>query len=1372
MNISQKILSDIIVHNKYARYIPEKKRRENWEEIIDRNMQMHIKKFPQLKEEIEQVYERSVKTKKILPSMRSLQFAGKPIEINNSRIYNCAYLPIDDWRAFPEVMFLLLGGTGVGYSVQKFHVNKLPEIKIPTKKRKYLVPDSIEGWADSVKMLCKAFFLGEPLPNFDFRDIREKGTLLVTAGGKAPGSQPLKDCLYKLQTIFQSKKSGEKLTTIEVHDMLCHIADAVLSGGIRRCLPFDAKVHTKDGLKEIQYITPGEEVLTYDGYKKVLNNFKQGEQETIKIITQLGSFECTPNHKLAVLSGVDSYIWKTAESLTENDRLLFIPQAISGNSKLPNFYYEKPKYSTTCADITIPKLTSDISYLFGLIAGDGYVHINKTEKKNNKVVRKGKVVISCSDDYPDIIQKAVEGFKLFGIEPKIKQGDGKYKNVIAHSYQLALYFSQWKKPNKEIIIPDFILNGSEETRGSYLAGLLDSDGCVKNRPVSLLNSIYPKFIKNVQNLYFSLGIAARLKFVERKQTKWKSIGQLGLVGKTSYENFKKYVESFSIKKIRDDNSFGQFDYTVPKYLLKNKIEGSVDRTIEKVNEVLGLKTTYLPIKILDVISGNKVQTYDLEVEERNEFVCEGLLVHNSAMISFFNIDDYDMATSKYNSWYETHPERGRANNSAVIVRHKVKEKDFFDLWKKIELANTGEPGVFFTNDKTWASNPCCVSENNWCTTENGIFKVKDLIGKPFKILNDGIYYDLISNGFWKTGEKEVFKIETKRGYEFEVTKDHIISTPTGGKKLENLNINSEINLTNNSKLNLNNEINEKFKKGWLVGSFIGDGNFCKSTRLQLSFWGETKHVMSEIAKTFIKDVCPGIRKDFIGSHVPQKDRINISTKSLFNLIFQYNITSTKNKFINDIIESENLDFYRGLIRGIFDADGCVIGTQKKGISIRLLQVNLNNLKIIQRMLNRLGINSTIYKNRVKSGFKLLPDNKGEGNLKKYFCKATHELVIAKENILRFNEYIGFFEPKKQKKLENLILQYKRKLNKETFKDKIEKISSLGIQPVYDVSMKEMHWFDLNGVKVHNCEISLRSFQMCNLCEINVSDIESQGDYNQRVKDAAFIGTLQASYTDFHYLRDEWKETCEKEALLGIGMTGIASEKVLKMNMSQASEIAVKENERIAEIIKINKAARITCVKPSGTTSLVLGTSSGVHAWYAPYYIRRIRLGKDESIYKYLKKALPEFLEDDFFKPKTQAVLSIPQMAPKNSIYRTESPIELLERVKKIHTEWIKPGHRKGSNTHNVSCTVYVKKNEWDKVGKWMWENRDYYNGLSVLPYDDHTYVQAPFEEITKKQYEEMFEKLKEIDLTKVKEEQDETDLKGEIACSGGSCEIT
>ena len=617
MDISQEILSDITTYMKYAKYSPELQRRETWVELVTRNKEMHQKKYPALTKEIDEVY-KFVYDKKILPSMRSLQFAGKPIEISPNRVYNCAYLPIDDWRSFSEVMFLLLGGTGVGYSVQKHHVDKLPEIRKPNtdRERRWLVTDNIEGWADAIKVLMKSYFTSGSKIKFDFSDIRPKGARLITSGGKAPGPQPLKECLVKVEGILEQKTNGDKLRPIEVHDIVCHIADAVLAGGIRR----------------------------------------------------------------------------------------------------------------------------------------------------------------------------------------------------------------------------------------------------------------------------------------------------------------------------------------------------------------------------------------------------------AALISLFSADDDEMLAAKSGAWWELHPQRGRSNNSAVLMRHKITSEFFNEVWKRIELSGAGEPGIYLSNDKDWGTNPCC-------------------------------------------------------------------------------------------------------------------------------------------------------------------------------------------------------------------------------------------------------------------------------------------------------------------------------------------------------------------------EIALRPYQFCNLCEVNVSNIESQEDFDARVKAAAFIGTLQAGYTDFHYLRPVWQRTTEKDALIGVSMTGIGSGAVLNYDMRQAAKVVKAENERVAELININKSARTTTVKPAGTTSLVLGCSSGIHAWHDEHYVRRIRVGKNEAIYTYLLIHHPELIEDEYFRPHDTAVISVPQQAPAGAILRNESPIQLLERVKRVHSEWVKPGHRSGNNTHNVSATISVREHEGDAVGKWMWDNKDYYNGLSVLPYDGGSYIQAPFETCTEEKYNELMKSLHNIDLSKIVELDDNTDLSGELACAGGACEI-
>lgn len=239
MEIGNRLMSDIVVNMKYARYLPDKQRRETWDEIVERNKQMHLTNFPQIKEVIEQVYEEGVRPKKVLPSMRSLQFAGEAIDVNPIRMFNCSALKVDKPDAFWETMLLLLSGTGVGFSVQKHHVEHLPTVKPVNKDRRkrYLINDSVEGWADAVRMLMESYFYGKREVDFDYRAIRPKGTMLVTSGGKAPGPEPLRVAVDKIRGVLENvvaDRGETQLRPIEIHDIMCHIADAVLAGGIRR----------------------------------------------------------------------------------------------------------------------------------------------------------------------------------------------------------------------------------------------------------------------------------------------------------------------------------------------------------------------------------------------------------------------------------------------------------------------------------------------------------------------------------------------------------------------------------------------------------------------------------------------------------------------------------------------------------------------------------------------------------------------------------------------------------------------------------------------------------------------------------------------------------------------------------------------------------------------------------------------------------------------------------------------------------------------------------------------------------------------------------------------------------------------------------
>jgi ribonucleoside-triphosphate reductase len=316
--------------------------------------------------------------------------------------------------------------------------------------------------------------------------------------------------------------------------------------------------------------------------------------------------------------------------------------------------------------------------------------------------------------------------------------------------------------------------------------------------------------------------------------------------------------------------------------------------------------------------------------------------------------------------------------------------------------------------------------------------------------------------------------------------------------------------------------------------------------------------------------------------------------------------------------------------------------------------------------------------------------------------------------------------------------------------------------------------DQFGYGANPCvEIALRHLQFCNLTTINQATIKSTFDLMERVKAATLIGTLQAAYTDFPFLDQKWKQVTESDALIGVSFTGIADsgDSISDPLLQEAAHLVVSENVRIAHAIDIMNAMRCTTGKPEGSSSAVLGTSSGLHARHGNNYLRRVGVKKNSEIGEFLMSEIPGLIEqhntDD---DKILAV--IPQQAPEGSIGReSETALSVFNRAMKYNVNWIAPGHISGANRNNMSCTISVRENEWDDLREKMWEHRELYNGLSILPYDGGTYVQAPFEECDRATYERYMSMVKPLDFTKIIETTDTTEQSAEAACAGGSCEL-
>ena len=740
-----------------------------------------------------------------------------------------------------------------------------------------------------------------------------------------------------------------------------------------------------------------------------------------------------------------------------------------------------------------------------------------------------------------------------------------------------------------------------------------------------------------------------------------------------------------------------------------------------------------PLKIclahIDAIMERKNDGENLTPLECHDILCHianSVLsggIRRSAIISLFSHDDEEMITCKYGNWWETNEQRGRANNSAVLVRGEIFAKEFDALWKRIEASGSGEPGIYWTNDKDWGTNPCCFVGSTLVATADGrnAVTIKQLCDEGYQgpvysmQTQTGQVVTSYCSKVWKSRENaELVRVLLDDGSSFTCTPDHRIMLRNGQY------VQAQHLVEGTSLMPFN-----SYKRS--------DRNY----RIIQSNTGRDIAQYAHVAQYY--DI---IKEGYNSQHIHHKDGNGLNDLP-------------ENLEVIDAIE-HNRQHMLGKNNAFYKMSNEVREQWSEKQSFRQKgenNTNSNGLtteEMIMRCFDR-----TVQK-RSKLSYQEVLDTCGV----KFLSKGRLKDMKA-ETVSEFAEKLAELANHKVVSVEFLLER------EDVYDMTVEGTHNFAII----TSSKDDNFITSSGVFVHNCEIGLRPFQFCNLAEVNVSNLVSQEDLNNRVVAAAFFGTLQAGFTDFHYLRPIWSETTQKDALLGIGMTGIGSGEVIKYDLTAAATIAKMVNSVISSQIGINEAARVTCIKPSGTTSCVLGTASGIHAWHAPYYLRTMRFNKAEDIASYLMVNHPELCEDDVLRPQDTLCVRIPVKAPEGAILRTETALDTLERVKKFSLEWVKTGHKNGMNTHNVSATISIKENEWEIVGQWMWDNKEHYNGLSVLNYDGGSYVQAPFENITEEEYNKRIATLQTIDLTKVIELDDNVDFGAIAACAGGACEV-
>lgn len=781
-----------------------------------------------------------------------------------------------------------------------------------------------------------------------------------------------------------------------------------------------------------------------------------------------------------------------------------------------------------------------------------------------------------------------------------------------------------------------------------------------------------------------------------------------------------------------------------------------------------------------------LDAHDIMCEVGNAAVSGG--VRRTAMISLFDYDDLEMRHCKDGDFWRNNSQRWNANNSAVWPERELSQAEVTRFVLDMVESGRGEPGIF--NRKAavesrparravaaFGTNPC-VTDDTWVMTAAGPRQVKALRNRPFVALVNGRGYESTDSGFFHTGHKPVYLIETEEGYTLKATADHPIlhvTKQTRKKQYEQWTPVGE--LAAGDLIRLHNQRGATWHAddhgpavAWLLGLLVGDGTFArhenKSDQALLRFWGEHSQTMVEMAHGALTANIRA-RRDLQPVWHAQNQYWRLASTGLNEAAVSYGI-APDNKCITPQIEATSSAFYSGFLRGLFDADGTVIGAQEKGVSVRLAQSNLELLQAAQRMLLRLGIASTIYQERRAAGYQALPD--GRGGTKEYWTAAQHELVISNDNLFVFQERVGFSDPDKAARLADKLAGYQRKPNRERFVARIKSITPAGSENVYDCTIAEVHAFDANGLYVHNCgEILLRPYQFCNLTSAVARPDDDYESLREKVELATIIGTIQSMATHFPGLRETWKKNCEEERLLGVDLNGQMDSPAAQDAEIQArlSEVAVETNRHYAALLGINQSAAVTCVKPSGNSSQLLNSASGLHARWAPYYIRNVRVGTHSPVLKVLRDAgVPMDPENGQARDNANTwVIHFPVKAPAGSITRNDrSALEQCDF-------WLQ--NKVNYTEHNPSVTITYQPNEVLDIIKWIWEHQDKIGGMAFLPAFDAQYDQMPYVEIGADEYERLAAEFPAIDFSKIYryEEEDLTTAAQELACLAGGCDF-
>jgi hypothetical protein len=708
----------------------------------------------------------------------------------------------------------------------------------------------------------------------------------------------------------------------------------------------------------------------------------------------------------------------------------------------------------------------------------------------------------------------------------------------------------------------------------------------------------------------------------------------------------------------------------------------------------------------------------------------------------------EFATAKKDHYlYPDRKHRSMSNNSLVFYQ-KPTRRQLKNIFKLMQEAGGSEPGFINGAEARRRApyfkgvNPCLTADA-WIETDHGPRRVEELIDTPFNASVNGSSYT--STGFWKTGDKEVFRLTTSRGYEVRATADHriLVEVERAQKKsggyavrhewveLKDLEPGDKVVLDDRSWVPMDNVDQDQFDAGWLLGEIVGDGGYNPDKYpTYVRFWGDSAEDLSEIAAGIVRRVLNPSTQFNGPVYNEHHGTWQVTCKALGGLAAGYIVPGTK--IGTDELEKASLSFVAGYLRGLFDADGSVQGTLEKGVSIRLDQAHLERLEQVQRMLLRLGVASTIYTERQQEGFRDLPNGLGENNL--YWCKESNTLVVSKSNVYRFAEVVGFHEPHKKARLEEILGGRTRAPYRERFTAEVVSIISEGVEAVYDATVDEVHRFVANGVVVHNCaEILLGDKSFCNLVETAVCRFNGDEEALHRAHHLVARANYRQTCVnlDDGVLQRTWHELNDFLRLCGVGVTGVVGwEHAEDAEAWQELRAVAKDGANgMADELHMPRPKLVTTLKPSGTQTKVFGRigdeiGEGVHKPLGRYIFNNVNFSKDDPLVRILGDAGYHVMVNpyddtgrivrlpvEFSNMKFDKVTKTLRGKQVEVEVNLESAVAQLDRYRLLQKNYV---------DHNCSITVSYSPDEVPDIIDWLLDNWDDYIGVSFLYRTDPT----------------------------------------------------